>query len=196
MSVRRCGGLMTPETHPPRLGRDESPPKFIPSKEGWWLPLSHGGSGSSRRSSGATTRSPRSLPPYKLWQTPPPKYLHDPPRVHPDHDADAAEGRVLLLVVADVAEGRAPRKEGRGGSASTPSSPHCWGGEWVHRDTPPQNKAPPLLSPGPDELLEHGGHLLRADEAQAADGDGWRGHRERVCWLGGGGPHSKEQPPP
>ena len=34
--------------------------------------------------------------------------LHDAARVDADHGADAAEGRVLLLVVADVAQRRAP----------------------------------------------------------------------------------------
>lgn len=35
-------------------------------------------------------------------------------------------------------------------------------------------KSPPN-SPGPDELLQHRGHLLRAHEAEAPDGDGWGG---------------------
>lgn len=38
-------------------------------------------------------------------------------------------------------------------------------------------------TPRPDELLQHGGHLLRAHVAQAADGDGWngRGTRQATC---------------
>ena len=38
-------------------------------------------------------------------------------------------------------------------------------------------------TPRPDDLLQHGGHLLRAHVAQAADGDGWngRGTRQATC---------------
>lgn len=47
----------------------------------------------------------------------------------------------------------------------------------------PNRSHPGRHTPRPDELLQHGCHLLRAHVAQAADGDGWngRGTRQATC---------------
>lgn len=47
----------------------------------------------------------------------------------------------------------------------------------------PSRPHPGRHTPRPDELLQHGCHLLWAHVAQAADGDGWngRGTRQATC---------------
>lgn len=109
-------------------------------------------------------------------------HLHHTYRIHADHHANPAEGRVLLLVVSNVAQRRAPAQSKHPSALfDSTGNQHVWikiqvrqsALAWTERGG----------SPGSYELRQHSSNFLRTHVAQAADGDGWeRSHTHTRQW--------------
>lgn len=180
-SVRRCGGLMTPETHPPRLGRDESPPKFIPSKEGWWL---------------QPPDPPGPSPPHKLWQPPTPNTCTTPPGFTPIMTQMPRKAESFSSLSRMLRRDVHLEKRG-GGVQHQPPPPLIVGGGSGYIEThPPKIKPLPCSHQGRMNCWSMGatscGQTKPRRPMVMAGGGTEKGF---VGWLGGGSPQQRATPP-